>query len=117
MIEQLGLGNEKAAATPGLSGADEDDLEDDVPLQGQDVTSYRGVTARCNYLGPDRPDAQFAIKECCREMSAPTTGSLRRIKRVGRYLKRFPRLVWKFDLQEAVFHMERFTDANWAGCR
>ena len=88
-----------------------------MPLQGQDVTSYRGVTARCNYLGPDRPDAQFAIKECCREMSAPTTGSLRRIKRVGRYLKRFPRLVWKFDLQEAVFHMELFTDADWAGCR
>ena len=72
VIEQLGLNSEKAAATPGVSGADDEDgRDDDEPLQGQDVTSYRCVTARCNYLGPDRPDAQLAIKACCREISAP----------------------------------------------
>ena len=89
----------RSVATPGLSGQDEDDLPDDVPLVGEDVSAFRGVAARCNYLGPDRPDCNFAIKECCREMSAPTTGSLRRLKRVGRYLKRHPRLVWRFDFQ------------------
>ena len=117
VIEQLGLTAEKAVATPGVSGSDEDDLTDDVPLEGIDITTFRGIAARCNYLGPDRPDALFAIKECCREMSAPTTGSLRRLKRVGRYLKKAPRLVWKFDLQGPLDHMELFTDADWAGCR
>ena len=62
VVEQLGLGNEKTVATPGLSGQDEDDLPDDVPLTGSDITCFRGVAARCNYLGPDRPDAGFAIK-------------------------------------------------------
>ena len=50
-------------------------------------------------------------------MSAPTTGLLRRLKRIGKHLKKFPRLVWKFDVQGAVGHMEIFTDADWAGCR
>ena len=50
-------------------------------------------------------------------MSAPTTGSLRRLKRLGRYLKRCPRVVWKFDYQGPVKHLEMYTDADWAGCR
>ena len=117
VVEQLGLINEKTVATPGLGGQDEDDLPEDTPLVGSDVTSFRGVAARCNYLGPDRPDCNFAIKECCREMSAPTTGSLRRLKRIGRYLKRYPRVVWRFDMQGPVSHIELYTDADWAGCR
>ena len=87
-------------ATPGVSGNDEEYLDTDVPLVGDDITKYRGVIARCNYLGTDRPDALFAIKEGCREMSKLTTGSLRRLRRIGRYLKKHPRLVWKFDMQD-----------------
>ena len=73
VIEQLGLMNEKAVATPGVSEQDEDDLEDDVPLVGPDITCFRCVAARCNYLGPDRPDVQYDAKEVCRWMSAPLT--------------------------------------------
>ena len=39
------------------------------------------------------------------------------MKRIGKYLKKLPRMVWKFDMQEAVDHMEIFTDADWAGNR
>ena len=39
-----------------MSGADEDYNDDDFPLTGADVTSYREVIARCNYLAIDRPD-------------------------------------------------------------
>lgn len=99
VIEQLGVEQEKGVATPGVPGTEEDDLPEDVPLQGENIRCFRGVAARCNYLGPDRPDAQFAIKECCREMAAPTMGSLRRLRRIGKYFKNFPRLVWKFDMQ------------------
>ncbi len=79
---QRGLEGDSGVATPGVSGADEEDNDDDVPLVGEDITRYRGVIARCNYLGADRPDALFAIKEGCREMSKPTTGSLRRLRRI-----------------------------------
>ena len=105
----MGLAGEKAVATTGLSGTDVDDLPDDTPLEGLDITTCRGVAARCNYLGPDCPDAVFAIKERCREISAPTTESIGRLKRVGRYVRKSPRLVWTFDLQEAVDHIESFS--------
>ena len=76
VVEQLGLEGEQGVSTPGLSGNEEEDTEDDVDLEGDDVTRFRGVIARCNYLAVDRPDCVFAIKEGCREMSKPTTGSL-----------------------------------------
>ena len=63
VVEQLGLKDDKGIGTPVLSGADEDDKDDDVPLAGADITSYRGVIARCNYLGSDRSDCSFASKE------------------------------------------------------
>ena len=117
VIEQLGLDLDKGIGTPGVSGADEDDTEDDTPLVGEEVTRYRGIIARCNYLGADRPDALFAIKEGCREMSSPTTGSLRRLRRIGRYLCKYPRLVWKYAMQQEQFEIVVRTDADWAGCR
>ena len=116
-MEQLGLKDDKGIGIPGLLGVDEDDHDDDVPLTGADITSYRGVIARCNYLASDRPDCNFAIKEGCREMSAPTTGSLRRLVRIGRYLKNHPGLVWRFPMQDPQSEVTVRTDADWAGCR
>ena len=86
-------------------------------MTGEDATRFRGVVARCNYLAFDRPDIQFATKEICREMSKPTTGSLRRLKRLGQYLKGKPRLVWSFDMQSECTTIDIYSDSDWAGCR
>ena len=117
VIEQLGVDAEKGVISPGVSGAEEEDHPEDKPLEGQDITRYRAVTARCNYLGADRPDCVFAIKEGCREMCSPTTGSLRRLRRIAKYLKAHPRLVWHFDMQAPTDILNVFSDADWAGCR
>ena len=117
VVEQLGVGELRAAATPGIDGPEEIDQDDDEDITGADVTRFRGVAARCNYLAFDRPDIQFATKEICREMSKPTTGSLRRLKRLGQYLKGRPRLVWNFDMQEEKGTIDVFSDSDWAGCR
>ena len=50
-------------------------------------------------------------------MSAPTTGSLRRLRRIGRYLKTHPRLVWWYPMQSQQSCIVVQTDADWAGCR
>ena len=89
VVEQLGI-EDRGVGTPGVSGVDEEDTEEDVPLEGEDITRYRGVTARCNYPAADRPDCVFTIKDECREMSKPTTGSLKRLRRIGRDLKMHP---------------------------
>ena len=41
VVEQWGLKDGKGIGTPGLSSADEDDNDEDVPLTGADITSYR----------------------------------------------------------------------------
>ena len=58
IIKQLGLGDAKAVATPGVSsftpdGQDDDDFD---LLDASDAILYRGITARCNHLQPDCPD-------------------------------------------------------------
>ena len=73
VVEQLGI-EDKGLSTPGVSGIDEEDTEEAVPLEREDITRYRGVTTRCNYLAADRLDCVFAIKEGCREMRKSTTG-------------------------------------------
>ena len=117
VIEQMNVAEDKGVATPGVSGMEEDDRDDDEELQGEQVRIYRAIAARLNYLSPDRPDALFAIKEGCREMHKPTTGSWRRMARVARFLKRRPRLVWRFDMQPEPREISVYTDADWAGCR
>ena len=100
--------------SPGIDGAEEEDNDEDVDIVGADLTRFRGVAARCNYLSFDRPDAQYATKEICREMSKPTTGSLRRLRRIGCYLKGARRLVWDFKMQDEVDTIDVYTDSDWA---
>ena len=40
-----------------------------------------------------------------------------RLKRVVRYLKRHPRLIWDFPWQEESEQVTVFVDSDWAGCR
>ena len=63
----------------------QEDLEN--PLPDYLATKYRAAAARCNHLGLDRPDAQFAAKEVSRGMAKPTRGDLIRFKRLVRYLR------------------------------
>ena len=86
IVEQLGIGSSRSLSSPGVDGEAEVDHEEDTDIAGPDGTRFRGVAARCNYLAMDRSDIQYATKEVCREMSKPTTGSLRRLKRIGQYL-------------------------------
>ena len=116
LVEQMGLEMGKAIATPGVDGG-EPEQDDEMALGTHEVREYRGLAARGNYLGADRPDIQFAVKEACREMSNPTKGSLKKMKRVGRYLINRPRLVWKYAWQPPVALIEVFADANFAGCK
>ena len=46
---------------------------------------YRSIVATINYMSTDMLDLQFACKEACREMSAPTVQSWKKVKLIGRY--------------------------------
>ena len=82
-----------------------EDEKEDVALDAMDAKQYRALAARCMYLSFDRPETQFAVKECCRGMAHPTQEDLTRIKRIARYSKGVPRMVffWPFHWSRKVF--------------
>ena len=71
LIAECGLGESNTCATPGVR-ASFAELENDSPLDPKLHTAFRGAAARANYLSADRMDVQFAAKEICSFMSAPT---------------------------------------------
>ena len=115
ICEQLFESGARKMITPGT----EANLtkEDGELLIGDEVRQFRSTAARCNYVGLDRPDLQFAVKEVCRDMSSPTQGSKRRLQRIGQYIKSHRRVVWRFEWQDPVSVLDVYGDANWAACR
>ena len=92
IIEQLKLQNAKPVSTPGTKdeGTTIEDCE--LPLDEQQASQYRAITARYNHITLDRPDLAFAVKELARRMAKPTRGDWMKLKRLGRYLLAKPRM-------------------------
>ena len=104
IVGQLQLQQTSGLSTPGADADDDGGDEEAMALTGQDVTLFRGLAARCKYLARDRPDIQYLAKEICRDMSAPTTTSLKTLVQLARYRIVQPRVVWKFEYQKAPAH-------------
>ena len=133
IIRELNLEGGKATATPGTrddaangSSMYEEDInlrlngegdEKDEALQGKELTKFRALSARLNYLAQDRPDLQYAVKEVARRMACPTQGDWALMKRVARYLLGAPRAVQEFTWQELQTRFDTFVDSDWAGCK
>ena len=97
--------------------AEEKESGEEDALEGGEARWYRGVAARGIYLSLDRPDTAFASKEASKQMSKPKRTDERRVKRLGRYLKGFPRIVQKFPWQDEGLGLRVYTDADWGGCK
>ena len=100
--------------TPGLKRKVEN-VEQDHPLPPEDVTKFRQLAARANYLSLDRPDIAFAAKECCRHMSGPGNLDWVALLRIARYLVGKPRLQYKFPWRNQA-ELEVYADTDFAGC-
>ena len=72
----------------------------------------RSVVAKGNYLAADRPDIQFAVKECARGMSSPTERDWSSLKKLVRYLIGVPRVVTKYEWQPAENKLTIYSDAK-----
>ncbi len=75
------------------------------------------MAERANYLGLDRPDIQFAVKEACRGMAGPKVKHERMLKRLARYLNGRPMMIMENQWQGRVEVSEGYGDSDWAGCR
>ena len=115
LIHDLDLsGPTNGCVTPGVK-VQAHQAQAEVELPERDHTKFRGDSARGNYLSSHRPDNLFAAQEICRFMSKPTDVAQTAVKRLGRYLRRRPRLVWQYPYQRAD-RLEVYSDTDWAGC-
>ena len=85
-------------------------------LDNTRCTKYRRAAAILNYIAQDRPDLQFAAKECSRKMSCPNELDERNLKRVLRYLGLCPRLPYRYVWQRMPSLCVTHSDSDWAGC-
>ena len=91
--------------------SDHDKLED------AQVTRYRALVARANYLEVDRGDIAFCVKELARRMSSPSSQDWERLQRLARYLRHKPRCVLWYAFQGTPSEVTCFTVSDWAGCK
>jgi len=98
---------------------DHEPPEGDEELDETMARSYRRLAATVNYISLDRPDLQFAASVLGRTMSRPTAASWANLKKVARYLKKHPRMVFMFKRAgaDSVRELVGFSDSDWAGCR
>ncbi len=94
LVKEMGLAESNTVATPGAKTREGKSDQADQQLDKPEGRRYRAYAARANYLAQDRPDIAFAVKEACRDMNAPTTSSWEKIKRVVRYIRGKPRVVY-----------------------
>ena len=89
--------------------------EEDEELSRDQAGEFRSVPAMANYLALDRPDLQVAVNVLCQKMARPTAGSWLRLKRVARYLKKYPLLLYEFRDDGEDLELKVFSDSEWAG--
>ena len=83
-----------------------------------EATNFQALAARFNYLAADFPNLQFATKEVCRDMAAPSGRAHERLKRLARYLVGVREVVWYYRWQTAdVRDLVVSVDSDGAGCR
>ena len=113
-VRDLKLEGTKRVGTPGVKQVLEQ-VEKDTALPVTKHTAFRAATARGNYISADRPEIQFATKEICRWMAAPTELGVKALKRLGGYLETHKRLVFEYPFQEAQ-KVDVYSDTDWSGC-
>jgi len=119
-----GLDGKLKGSTQGsFPGADEPALgetskeADGAELIGPEATAYRGLVARLNFLAQDRVDIRYATKEAGKWMAKPRAGHWGLVKRIGRYLKAYPRAMVRYEWQDMPSVVHTHVDSDWAGCK
>ena len=108
LLEEWGLQECKAAATPFYEEMNKEDSDEEEELKADRARSTRRAIARINYMAQDRPDLGFAANMLSRQMARPRKGDELLLKRVVRYLVSHPKCEllyrWQVQPEEVTAH-------------
>ena len=112
-------GRQERAAQRRIEDVDDEGVSEgdgNEPLDARVTSLFRAAAARANYLALDRPELSFASKELCRRMSSPRQCDLWELRRVCRFLRGAPRVVYEFPWQAEGGALQVYADTDFAGC-
>ena len=117
LVEVYGLDNANTVGTP--LTPESTTTGTTKKLTGPAAKNFRSAAARLNYLAQDRPDIAVAACTCATRMSAPEEADEVLMKRVVKYLRRYPAgtmlYAWQ-DLSDDMDTLCTMTDSDWASC-
>ena len=118
LVRDLGLESAKAAKTPAekKKGSDLKAMLEAQPLNAELQKAYRSHTMRAAFLAQDRPDIAEATKSLARHMKEPTEWAWADLKRLVRYLRGNPRLIYEYRPQRFSKEIVMYCDSDHAGC-
>ena len=99
LAEELGLGCAKPLSSPGVEGEKLVEVVESPPLGPEKASRFRTLVVRRHDIAVDRADAQYAIKELCRDMSAPAEESWSALTCLAKYFLGKPHAVLEFHWQ------------------
>ena len=86
-------------------------------MKPDEAREFRSQAGTALYLSLDRPSIQYAMSEISAGMSALTRLHWLKLKRLVRYLAKYPTEVWRFELQDKPSEYYVYTDSDWASDR
>ena len=114
LVEEMGLQGAKGVDTPASKDTGKHDRDAEQPLSDEETSNFRRWTGIALYLSLDRPTIQFAVCDVSSGMSRPLKIHLCRLRRLVRYLIKFPTESWLYELQECPRQITVYTDSDWA---
>ena len=114
VINALNVQGCKTVETTGTKSVDAQRDGEQV-LDDQEAYWFRGNVARCNYLGFDRPEIQFAVKEVAKAMSKPQAKDKANLKRLAKYLWTYPSSDTVYQWGRDIRNLAAYSDSDWAG--
>lgn len=88
----------------------------DTELSPGDVTRFRAVAARANYLSTNRDGIAYSVNDICRRMGCPNSVGMKALERLTRYLMGCLVIKQWFVFQPDVSKLTAFIDTDGAGC-
>ena len=87
MLKAHNMEHCKSLNTPGAKKDEiKSNMQNEIEMENWAATKFRAGVATCNYLSADRPDIQFATKECSKRMAKLVQADWDMFKHLLRYL-------------------------------
>ena len=116
LAQEMGLRDCKGVDTPASKDTGKNERNTEDPLFEKDAKWFRKLAGTALYLSLDRPTIQFAVSQVATGMTNPTEMHMLQLKRLVRYLVKYPTEQWKYNLQQEPKGISVYSDSDWATC-